>query len=40
YTSLSGPDLRKAEMEKGFFRGLNQEAKILFAYIEPSDTLE
>jgi hypothetical protein len=27
YTSLSGLDLRKAEMKKGFFRGLNQEAK-------------
>jgi hypothetical protein len=40
YTPLTGPDLRKAEMEKGFFRGLNQEAKILFAHMEPSDPLE
>ena len=39
YTSLSGLDLRKAEMKKGFFRGLNQEAKIRFAYMEPSDPL-
>ncbi len=39
YTSLSGLDLRKAEMKKGFFRGLNQEAKIRFAHMEPSDPL-
>ncbi|RGB36906.1 hypothetical protein C1646_757499 [Rhizophagus diaphanus] len=37
YTSLSGLDLRKAEMKKGFFRGLNQEAEIQFAHMEPSD---
>jgi hypothetical protein len=28
YTSLSDSDLRKVEMKKGFFRGLNQEIKI------------
>ena len=39
YTSLSGLDLHKAEMKKGFFRGLNQEAKIQFAHMEPSDPL-
>ena len=37
YTLLSGSDLRKVEMKKGFFRGLNQEAKIKFAHVEPSD---
>src|SRR4051794_35811228 len=37
YTSLSGSDFRKVEIKKGFFRGLNQEAKIKFAYEEPSD---
>jgi hypothetical protein len=40
YTSLSDSDLRKVEMKKGFFRGLNQEAKIKFAHEEPSDPLE
>src|SRR3954454_17650861 len=35
YTSLSGLNLRKAEMKKGFFRGLNQEAKIQFDHEEP-----
>ncbi|CAI2200847.1 19899_t:CDS:1, partial [Funneliformis geosporum] len=40
YTSLSGLDLHKAEMKKGFFRGLNQEAKIQFAHMEPSDPFE
>ena len=29
YKSLSGPDLRKAEMKKGFFRGFNR-LQILF----------
>ena len=40
YTSLSGPDLSKAEIKKGFFRGLNQEAKIQLAREEPSDPLK
>ncbi|RGB24030.1 hypothetical protein C1646_773643 [Rhizophagus diaphanus] len=34
-----GLDLRKAEMKKGFFRGLNQEAKIQFTHMESSDPL-
>ncbi|GBC00823.1 hypothetical protein RclHR1_39890001 [Rhizophagus clarus] len=37
YTSLSGLDLRKAEMKKGFFRGLNQEAKSHPSYEESPD---
>ena len=37
YTSLSGLDLRKAEMKKGFFRGLNQEAKSHPSYEELPD---
>ncbi|CAB4430325.1 unnamed protein product [Rhizophagus irregularis] len=37
YTSLSGLDLRKAEIKKGFFRGLNQEAKINLTHMEPSE---
>ncbi|CAB4374646.1 unnamed protein product [Rhizophagus irregularis] len=40
YTSLSGLDLRKAEMRKGFFRGINQEAKIKLAHEEPLDPFE
>ncbi|CAI2199954.1 5530_t:CDS:1, partial [Funneliformis geosporum] len=40
YTPLTGPDLCKAEMKKDFFRGHNQEAKIKFAYKEPSDPFE
>ncbi|CAB4382705.1 unnamed protein product [Rhizophagus irregularis] len=39
YTSLSGPDLRREMMKEGFFRGLNQEAKIKFAHMEASDPL-
>ena len=39
YTSLSGPDLAKIERKKCFFRGLNQEAKIQFAHMKPSDPL-
>src|SRR5579871_1899317 len=37
YTSLSGLDLRKAEMKKGFFRGLNQEAMSHPSYEELPD---
>ena len=40
YTPLTGPDLCKVKMKKGFFRGLNQEAKIKFAHEEPSDPFE
>ncbi|CAI2200958.1 2644_t:CDS:1, partial [Funneliformis geosporum] len=40
YTPLTDLDLCKAEIKKGFFRGLNQEAKIQFAHMEPSDPLE
>ena len=40
YTSLSGSDFRKVEMKKGYFRGLNQEAKIKLAHEKPSDPLE
>ncbi|RGB30535.1 hypothetical protein C1646_765251 [Rhizophagus diaphanus] len=34
-----GLDLRKAEIKKRFFRGLNQEAKIQFAHMKPLDPL-
>jgi len=37
YKSLSGPELRKAEMKKAFFRGLNQESKTHPSYEEPPD---
>ncbi|CAB4388235.1 unnamed protein product [Rhizophagus irregularis] len=37
YTSLSGPDLHKVEMEKGFHRGLNQELRNEFTNKKSSD---
>ncbi|CAB4374696.1 unnamed protein product [Rhizophagus irregularis] len=37
YTLLSGPDLHKVEMEKGFHRGLNQELRNEFTNKESSD---
>jgi hypothetical protein len=37
YTSLSGPDLRKVEVKKGYYRDLNRELRNRFAHKESSD---
>jgi hypothetical protein len=37
YTSLSGPDLRKVEVEKGYYKGLNRELRSWFAHKKSLD---